>query len=305
MVSDFDPVHQALATLLKVAKSNRGIRRGVGIDGENTASKHLKTLDQAFGCSVRKPHSNPAVMGPEGIELANITQEFVSALEDFRQRCQNRLPEIDIGAGDSITNWIISPALKVFSDERCVFCLMAGGMEGLITQLSGGLIDFAILPESSPVKRGWRSESIGTYKYCLAFSNQLTKKGDSAENAISSLPFALAQEHWGLNFCEKALDHGLQLNARFSCQSLIQVEALVRSGAAAGFLPISVVSSFPREPYNLSRPSFLKQTDRQINLVWKERGAYSKECVRALAPRLLKQLQIVLEQQQDLLLREF
>ena len=297
---EIEMIHTTLKTLLKVARDNRGVKAAVGGEANaELARKHLKSLEDTFGCEIRQSGSNPSVLTVEGLELASLTQAYLSSLEEFYRKCQRHPREIRIGAGESISTWIVAPALNELVKDQSVFSLRAGGMEGLILSLKGGLIDFAIVPEGAPLDKNWKSESIGVYDYGICCSKDLLATEKLDENILPNLSFALMKDHWGLDFIGNAAKSGFKLNVKFICEQFAQVEGLLRTGSVAGIVPTSTFSSFSNQPFRYSKPLFLRNCDRTIKLVWKETGVYTREDVKELAPAFLERLKMALKAAQN------
>lgn len=300
-----------LDMLVKIASTDKGLRGAAG-SRENKASKDIAHLNAVFQCPLSKAGSIPVKLTTEGQELAKISGEFFRAIEDFRTKCLKLLPTIRIGAGDSLVNWVILPALKDFSwAESTVFSVRQGGTTGLIAQVRVSEIDFAIIPESAPIENSWNYATVGTYQYCVCCRADLLKGGDLNEEILEELKFALITDHWRLDFKEKARVAGIKIGARFMCENFTQVATLVRTGAFAGILPVSTLSSFKmvssknsglpgdEKSFRWLRPKFLSETDRTINLVWKQDGAHSRKHVNEIAQPLLEILRQELQAKQN------
>lgn len=262
----------AITTLLRLSdgEPGAGVRGKVGSDNERKARGHLLKLEKLFHCKIRKQGSNPVELTPEGHELAAIALSYYRELEEFDRKCQELAQRISIGAGDSVMNWVVLPALKALLADKIeyAFCVRMGGTRGLLKLLNSSQLDFAIVPANAKLQPKWDFETIGIYEYCLCIERDAFPGSVPTLAELSSLDFALIQNHWGLDFEKVLKKAGVRPNVKVMCETFTHVASLVRHSSFVGILPTSTMPSFPQETYYRDRPGFMRGCDRKINLVW-------------------------------------
>ena len=259
----------ALSDFLEVA-SAKGIRAAFGTEGEKKGNRALGQLHKAFTFSMHKHRSNPLVLTEAGHELVKITREFFDTLSKFEDKYLNTPPTIVIGAGDSIIHWLVLPAIRdlLQKQSKVRFSVRMGGTKGLLQFLRGSEMDFAIVPANAEFSRKWKSESIGTYQYCICYPRSILKvRLNDVE--LSKLEFAMIHDHWQLNFQKKASSAGLKLNVRAICETFTHVASLIETESFAGILPVPIASSFPKEKFGCDMLKFMEGTNSELKLVWK------------------------------------
>jgi hypothetical protein len=84
--------------------------KGKGDQGKGT--QKLGRIDRCFGIRTRMSSGGGKVPTPEAEELAGICRAFFQKLEDFKSRSERAPNSFVVGAGDTLTFYLLIPALK-------------------------------------------------------------------------------------------------------------------------------------------------------------------------------------------------
>src|SRR2546426_10879364 len=175
----------AEATSMTAAANKQGRQAG-------SLSRHIKALEEFFGCNLREKSGKTTRLSSQGQELVTLLRQQVKVLQDFRDRCTKHLGSVRIAAGDSLLHLSLFPKL---SELQSVFSETTLHVSALPTfQIIQGLqnytIELGILRKAPLAKRRSRKNAeadvldfveLGQYQYAVFVPRDLVGGSDVAE----------------------------------------------------------------------------------------------------------------------------
>ncbi|HSJ03558.1 MAG TPA: LysR family transcriptional regulator, partial [Verrucomicrobium sp.] len=107
-----------LRTFLEVAEAG-GIARAAKDDvvRQSQFSRQISELEQYFGVALTERRGKHLALNDHGRRLAAVVREQLAGLQDFKCECQNQPVRYSLGAGDSILQWLVLPALGTWASH--------------------------------------------------------------------------------------------------------------------------------------------------------------------------------------------
>lgn len=258
-------------------------------------SRQLRELSEFFGCEMTQRRGKLLKLTAQGARLAEMTREFLRGLEDFHSECKNEKAVFNIGAGDSLIQWLVIPRLGKIMRKlpSTSFSTKSLQTQEIVNQIAASRIDFGLVRKNALVP-GMESCSLGMLSYVAVIPKSLVSRRTppSFHDLFTDYPVAM-QATEGQFTCQLR-DIALKFKADFrpslSCQSFPQVFAAVRSGKFAAILPEIASAEFPSDSVHVIAAQPFRPLQREIVLMWNSRVIK----VRPKAAEVLSQMQSIL-----------
>lgn len=244
-------------------------------------SRQIGELEAFFGTELTMRRGKTLALSAAGERLAMLVQQQFDDLRDFHREQHQQPKTFRIGAGASLLEWLVIPAIKEVRHALRGASLHLEVMRSreLVEAVREGSLDFAVvredaLSEEQRLKTSLRLTSM-SFHLCAArhLARTSTRLGLTSPQGWGNLPWAV-------------LTGGGQLDAKIrgilaaacpgmtpavECTSLLQVKELVIRGVCAGILPSMGMQGLT-EAGVLSREfEPLKDYGRPLVLHWNQR----------------------------------
>ncbi|MFO1485534.1 MAG: LysR family transcriptional regulator [Verrucomicrobiaceae bacterium] len=263
-------------------------------------SRQIGELETFFGTELTMRRGKTLALSPAGERLAVLVRQQFDDLEGFLSD-QRKLPKtFCMGAGASMLEWLVIPALTEVRHalKGASVRLEVMRSRDLVDAVRDGRLDFAVVREDalSEEQRIKTSLKLTSMSFHLCAARHLvrtsTKHGLADPQAWRSLPWAFLTG--GGQFDEKV--RGILaaacpgLKPAVECTSLLQVKELVIRGECVGILP-SIGMQKLTEAGVVSREfEPLKGYGRPLVLHWNERQMRRREVGEPLIKKMAKGL---------------
>jgi len=228
-----------LAGFLEVAEAGSIAKVAKGVDSRQALlSRQIKELETFFAVKLTRRAGRGIELTDAGRDLARRTREAFRLWEDYKEGYAGHKRRLSVGAGGSVLEWLLIPALSDLKQESFELSVVGGRTDQLAQQLEDGELDFAILRDNALTPR-LTGDVIGSYGYRLWAPRKLIPKGVTrSPQLLSVLPMALTAAG---TFRKKLNDElnarGIELNVGVETTSFSQALEAVRTKSFAAILP--------------------------------------------------------------------
>lgn len=257
-------------------------------------SRQLRELAQFFGCEVAERRGKVLKLTQEGVRLAHMARPFLAGLEDFHAECRQEKIAFNIGAGDSLIQWLVIPRLGqvIRQQPQAQFGTANLRTREIVHQVVDSRIDFGLVRKNAVVS-GVKSAPLGTMSYVAVVPRELAGKATpTLSQLFSAFPLAMqtTEGEFTKALTEIARTQG-GLRPALACQSFPQVFAAVKSGRFAAVLPEIATRELPPDQFCIVRAPAFRKLQREIVLIWNPRVIK----VRPAAAEILGIMQAILQ----------
>ncbi len=237
---------------------------------QSRMSHHLSELNEFFKTPLTERSGRTLKLTRAGAELAEIARSQFSALRAFSRRVQSKDYEWRIGAGDSILQWWLIPALARGGAPN-LWTLHNLRTTEIVSQVADERLDFGIV-RSDAVKDSVHASDIGTIRYAIVVPRRLVRGNLSTEAALADLPHATIGTDGQLTerLRKIASGHGNIFQPRLKCDSLGLCLAAVRTGRYAAVLPTFILDEDTVVGMEIVEAD-LEELSRPMALIWNPR----------------------------------
>ncbi len=285
-----------LHTLCLLARA-RGITEAAGgdVNRQSQFSRQLAELEAFFGVELVNRSARPRRLTEAGKELAQIAQQSLAALDDFRRRGMQRPSRVLVGAGDSVIQWLLLPRLKQLQAALpgAAFVFKNLNTSAITHGLENGEVDIGIVRQNA-LPETMKTAGRFSYGHVLVIPSALRTKAGKANplKSLSSLPLALMEGAGDLRqSLERLADkHGFKLDVRIECSSFSQIALAISTDNFAGILPdfAGPHLSLPKSKASAWHYEALPELNRTVAVTWSPMVAKLRPNVREAAMMVAK-----------------
>lgn len=268
---------ERLNTLLKLSESGSLIKAANrDFAKQSRLSHHLRELSEFFGVELIERAGRSVKLTAAGEMLVQLSREHFFALEAFRNQTAREIPTLRIAAGDSLTQWLLVPAIAQLwrPNKRIRFKLSNLRTKNIVECLHERKIEFGLLradATESPLKHA----AICEQRYAIFVPKRLvpTRGLLTIKSALLDCPHAALGGDGQLmeRLKELAKKSGGIFIPELVCDSIGQCVAAVESGAFAAVLPVQTWAASSEKDYMVVEDDSLEVLRRQIVLAWHPR----------------------------------
>jgi DNA-binding transcriptional LysR family regulator len=253
--------------------------KGKGDQGKGT--QKLGRIDRCFGIRTRMSSGGGKVPTPEAEELAGICRAFFQKLEDFKSRSERAPNSFVVGAGDTLTFYLLIPALKRAEAWRATAQLHLHNLRSseIVSGLTSGALDVGLVRLSAVEKlvrqKRLKAERLCRleYVFCVHRSALNGFAGSESDEAglikwcMKTRPLAAYYGETS-TFSEALGKIGVDLPIQLCCESFPQVREAVTGGGYCGIIPALAARELPAKDFITFGTKTLAKTSRDVALVW-------------------------------------
>lgn len=246
---------------------------------QSQISRQIRELEEFFGTELTRRKGKTLSLSAAGERLAVLIREQLQDLEDFRKEQVGQAKSFVIGAGASVLEWLVTPALPAISEhlDGATLQTEAHRSRSLGDAVRDERVDLAIIRQNA-MPAGSHSALIMKMGFHLCIPRVLLKRGTTDREASKpalwqTLPFAAGRDGGQTDTAVRAAmcDAGVDFHPRFECGSMLQVRQLVELGACAGVLPTLGVRGLDEQRTLIIPFAPLKEYGRALVLHWNPR----------------------------------
>lgn len=262
---------ERLHTLVQLSEA-RSLRQAAGDDlGQQARMSHqLRELGEFFHIALTERSGRTLKLTPKGRELADIARNHLSTLQTFARSVQTTEREWAIGAGDSVLQWWLMPALgRRGLPPRWSLQNLRTAEIG--SRVADERLDFGLV-RCDAVRDSVEAAQIGTIKYAIVVPGRLLRGNLSTKTALAELPHATIGTDGQLTeqLRKIASDLGSVFQAKLKCDSLGLCLSAVRTGRYAAVLPTYILDAETLAGVEIVEAD-LEELNRPMALIWNRR----------------------------------
>lgn len=241
----------------------------------NLISRQIGELETFFEIRLRQKEGKLKGLSPEGEELAGITDSFLCALQNFKDKQDGTAPLITIGAGETFLSNVLLPCFAELmeSTEGNRISLSNQRSSSLVDSLDAGQVDLIIVSERR-LGKNEQKKVLGKVDYKLyapvTWVEQIKKL--KPLNSISELPFAsLSGSGNRRRFVEDELMKINKVpNYELECSSQIELVEAVRSDCFCAVLPTFLGKKLDPKNFASFTVPQLKGMEGKLCIAWRK-----------------------------------
>jgi DNA-binding transcriptional LysR family regulator len=254
-------------------------------------SRQLRELSEFFGAEMAERRGKFVKLTANGTRLAEISREYLRALEDFTGACRGEHDHFTIAAGDSLMQWLIIPRLGALLKRlpKVRFATESSRTDDIIKDLSNLRVDFGLVRKNALIP-GLQATDLGTLRYVAVVPKAIAPKGKPPALAgVFQLPLAIqtTDGQFGKQLLDIARTFVPTFEPALACQSFPQTLAAVRSGRFAAVLPELAAAELPPASVHKVTGPQLQQLSRDYVLVWNRRMIGVRPLATSVAEKMV------------------
>lgn len=246
---------------------------------QSQISRQIRELELFFATELTRRKGKTLSLSTAGERLALLIREQLQDLEDFRKEQAGLPKSFVIGAGASVLEWLLVPALPAISRHlgNATMLTESHRSRSLGDAVRDGRVDLAIVRQDA-VPSGANTVLVTKIGFHLCIPRVLLKRGTTERDASNSglwqtLPFAAGRDGGQTDAAvrEAMQSAGVDFRPRFECGSMLQVRQLVELGACAGILPTLGIRGLDEKKVLITHFAPLRDFGRALVLHWNPR----------------------------------
>ncbi len=282
---------ERLRTLCEVAAAG-GISKAAEGDPtkQSQFSRQLRELESFFETKLTAKSGRKVVLTAEGLRLAGLAREALSALADFRSRQGSSPVELSLGTGEALIQWLVLPKAPEIKRRLrgALLSLRNLRTEEAVRRVQDETLDFGIV-RTDAVTKDVCARPLGKLTYRLFVPRAWAEGRPNAgwREALGLPLIALEGEGQLLaKLRAVAAEQKMNLKVDLLCSSLPAIVTAMLHTRAVAVLPQLVESSSGREHLTAIGAPFLRGLDRPLSLIWNARQARVRSVVSRASDEL-------------------
>lgn len=258
-------------------------------------SRQLRELESFFGARLARRRGKKIALTDAGHELAGLARRHFIALTDFARRCTGKPLDVRLGAGASVTEWILMPQLPALRKalRGSQVKLIRERSELLATRVRDLRLDVAIVREDAVV-HPLKTLPFAKFGYALFVPRRLMNGSPRHwKRWLPQLPLISPTEGWTRERVDAAATAaGLELRIEVEGASATLAVRALREGHYAAILPKIASTELAGADVVTLQPAFLRSLERHLVIAWHPRQAETRavtmravEAIRKLGVR--------------------
>lgn len=236
-------------------------------------SRQLRELESYFGVQLARRKGKRIALTEAGRQLAEITRRHFTELTDFLRGCSGERLEVTLGAGASVSEWLLMPRLPALRKamRKSQLKLVREKSEVLAARLRDLRLDVAILREDaviSPLK----SEPFAAFGYALYVPRPLAGSPRAIHRWLPKVPMISPPDGWTRKRVDAAASAAkVPLRTEIEGASATLAVRALREGHYAAILPEIATAELAGSDVIEMHPAFLRGIERRLVIAWHPR----------------------------------
>ena len=275
-----------LAALCHVAEAGSiSAATGDNASKQSLYSRQIKELESFFGDDLLDRHSRPHRLNEKGAELAKISRNYLSVMDDFVANCHDRPSKLVIGAGESLIHWLlipgVLPALKAaLPGTNIIFRNLR--TTATVAALNNGEIDLGLIRKNA-VKGHLKSKGNLPLQYRLFIPKAFRAKLESPVTLDQIAPYPMAVLEGGGEYRstleDLARSAGCKLQFTTECSSSTQLALLVARRDCCAILPSFAGSQLDASKIDEFEVKGVKPLERTLCFAWNPKRSAMRQVI--------------------------
>lgn len=246
---------------------------------QSQISRQISELEAFFATELTQRRGKSLTLTTAGRRLTLLIQQQLQDLDDFRLDQLAQKKTFVIGAGASILDWLVIPALGPIGKSLHDATLRLDTLRSrpLVEAVKEGLIDFAVVRDDA-IADGLPRLPLLQLSFHLCVPRHLLKRGKQA-SAVNdpklwqTLPFTAGKDGGQLDLTlrQAMKEAGVNFQPIIECNSMLQARQLIERGMCAGVLPSVGIKGLSAKDILVSEFAPMNHYGRKLVLHWNER----------------------------------
>jgi len=268
---------ERLHTLVMLGEAGSLIRAAKDDSGKQSRlSHHLRELSEYFGVELTERAGKSIKLTAAGKSLVQVAREQFLALRAFREAATKAVPAFKIGAADSVTQWLLVPAIGRLRRPSTPVRLQLINLrtKDIVEQLKERRLDFGLL-RADALEEPLDHVDICEQRYAIIVPQRLVPSRGllKIKAALLECPHAAIGGDGQLQ--ERLKKLGAELGGKFvpelACDTIGQCVAAVRTGVFASVLPVQAWNAPAGKDFVVVEDPALTALSRKLVLAWHPR----------------------------------
>ncbi len=251
---------------------------GGDISKQPLMSRQVKELEGYFGVELLRRSGRGVELTEAGKELYRMARDYFSALGDFKNRCSTTPIALNIGAGDSVIQWLILPRLGQARKELpdVTLRLLNLPTSEIVNKVADGELELGVVRRNASKER-LKSLSLGRMDFALFVAKKSLPAGkiEDWKEVLKRCPLALLEGGGAFRqelqtAAEKA---GVTMRVEVECSSFPAVARAVQSAGLAAILPVGAAHELAESKFTQIPLPWARVLARELDLIWSPRVA--------------------------------
>ncbi|MFA6286981.1 MAG: LysR family transcriptional regulator [Opitutaceae bacterium] len=262
---------ERLHTLVLLSEA-RSLRQAAGDDlGQQARMSHqLRELGEFFGVKLTERSGRTLRLSSAGQDLAAMARTQLGALERFAETQRQEEKCWAVGAGDSVLQWWLMPALAQ-GNLPARWSFQNYRTSEIVARVGDERLDFGVV-RGDAARDNLGGIVVGTIKYVIVVPERLRPRRLTIKQALTELPHAALSADG--QFTERVKRVATRLGGVFqpkvTCDSLVLCLAAVRTGRYAAVVPRHAVQDIGS--VEVIESKYMDDLSRTMMLIWNPRG---------------------------------
>ncbi len=267
---------------------------------QSQMSRQISELEAFFATELTVRRGKSLEVSAAGARLAMLIQQQLQDLEDFRREQAQVKKAFVVGAGASILDWLVLPALAGIREAlgQATIRLDTLRSRALVEAVKEGRVDFAIVRENALPEKA-RRHPVRRIRFHLCVPRRLLKRGAPAswveDPAVwAELPFTAGKDGGQLDATirQAMREAGVDFRPVVECNSMLQARQMIERGECAGVLPSVGIHGLAAKHVIVREFAPLKNYGHPLVLHWNERQmrrrGIEEDAIRHIAEAMQK-----------------
>jgi DNA-binding transcriptional LysR family regulator len=260
------------------------------VNQQSQISRQISELESFFSTELTMRRGKTLTLTAAGRRLAMLIQQQLQDLDDFWLDQTKQKKTFTLGAGASILDWLVIPALGPIGKALGHATLRLDTLRSrpLIEGVKEGRIDFAVVRDDA-IPAGLPRLPLICPSFYLCVPRCLLKHGTQASalhdpKLWRTLPFTAGKDGGQLDFTlrQAMCDAGVDFQPIIECNSMLQARQLIERGVCAGVLPSVGIQGLSAKDILVSEFAPMKNYGRKLVLHWNERQMRRRNVQKAV-----------------------
>lgn len=271
---------------------------------QSQISRQIRELETFFDCELTLRRGKTLVLSTAGQRLASLIRSQLQDLDDFRLEQQGLPKRFRIGAGSSVLEWVIVPALAGIRQvlSGAALAISSHRSHDLVEGVRNGRLDWVVVREDAIPRERRLGASLPVLRMSFHLCVPRKLLGRRPLSALDD-PSFLARLPFAALGSGGQLDHTFRMamqrltgafHPAVECDSMLQVHALIVRGECAALVPSVALQGFAKDAVAAREFSAMRDYARTLVLHWNQRQmirrGVEESSVRELALQLSKDI---------------
>lgn len=278
-----------LRAFCQIAESG-GFTKAAGGDAtkQPLLSRQVKELEGFFGVELLRRAGRGVVLTDQGRKLHALVRDYFGALADFKSGCAAQPMDLQIGAGDSVIQWLILPTLATIRRHlpEVQLKLLNLPTQEVVEKVSSGEIEFGVVRRDAGTSL-LKSVDLGPMPFGLFVPKTFLTAGEKTpwKEALRRCPLAVLE---GTGSYRKELkrvaeEEKITLKIEVECSSFPAVAKAMVSANLGGILPAGASSELAGGKFTQLKALWVGRLERNMTLIWSPRVATIRDKIETAA----------------------